>query len=258
MLIDAHCHLDFTEFDPDRDAVMAAARGVGVKHFIVPGTTCARWQAVLALGEQHQDVSVCAGLHPYFMDEHRDQDLARLACLLNERSELVAVGECGIDARFDATLDAQWAYFDAQLTLAKQHALPVVVHCVKANDTVAKRLRQRTLSRAGLIHAFAGSYEQARKFVDLGYVLGLGGAASYQRAKRLHRVIRALPDDSFVLETDSPDMPLSGYQGQRNEPCRVSDVCDVVATLRGQTREHVAAISSANAARLFRLPYAVD
>lgn len=258
MLIDAHCHLDFAEFDPDRDAVMAAARRVGVKHFIVPGTTSARWQAVLALGRQHHDVSVCAGLHPYFMDEHRDQDLARLECLLNERSELVAVGECGIDARFDATLDAQWAYFDAQLTLAKQHALPVVVHCVKANDTVAKRLRQRTLSSAGLIHAFAGSYEQARKFVDLGYVLGLGGAATYQRAKRLHRVIRALPDDSFVLETDSPDMSLSGYQGQRNEPCRVSDVCDVVATLRGQTREHVAAVSSANAARLFRLPFAVD
>lgn len=90
--------------------------------------------------------------------------------------------------------------------------------------------------------------------MDLGYILGLGGAATYQRAKRLHRVIKALPDDSFVLETDSPDMPLSGYQGQRNEPRRVSDVCNVVAALRGQTREHVAAISSANAARLFRLP----
>lgn len=254
MLIDAHCHLDFAVFDTDRDAVIEAARDAGVKHFIVPGTTRARWQSVLELGQQRGDVSVCAGLHPYFLDQHGDQDITQLDRFLNEHPGLVAVGECGIDARFDDTLDTQWAYFDAQLTLAKQHALPVVVHCVKANDAVAKRLRQRTLASAGLIHAFAGSYEQAKKFVDIGFVLGLGGAATYHRAKRLHRVIKALPDDSFVLETDSPDMPLSGYQGQRNEPCRVSDVCNAVATLRGQTREHVAAISSANAARLFGLP----
>ncbi|KPQ18918.1 MULTISPECIES: TatD family hydrolase [unclassified Halomonas] len=254
MLIDAHCHLDFAAFDPDRDAVIEAARGVGVKHFIVPGTTRARWQSVLALGQCRADISVCAGLHPYFIAEHREQDINQLDSVLSEHPELVAVGECGIDGRFDDTLAAQWDYFDAQLTLAKQHGLPIVVHCVKANDTVAKRLRQRALARAGLIHAFAGSYEQAKKFVDLGYVLGLGGAATYRRAKRLQRVIKALPDDSFVLETDSPDMPLSGYQGQRNEPCRVSDVCKVVAGLRGQTCEHVAAISSANAARMFRLP----
>lgn len=254
MLIDAHCHLDLAAFDPDRDTVIEAARGVGVGHFIVPGTTRARWQNVLGLGQQRADISICAGLHPYFIREHREPDINRLERLLSKHSELVAVGECGIDARFGDTLDAQWTYFDAQLTLAKQYALPVVVHCVKANDTVAKRLRQRRLARAGLIHAFAGSYEQAKKFVDLGYVLGLGGAATYDRAKRLHRVIKALPDDSFVLETDSPDMPLSGYQGQRNEPCRVSEVCNVVAALRGQTREHVAAISSDNAARMFCLP----
>lgn len=162
MLIDAHCHLDFAAFDPDRDAVIEAARGVGVKHFIVPGTTRARWQSVLALGQCRADISVCAGLHPYFIAEHREQDINQLDSVLSEHPELVAVGECGIDGRFDDTLAAQWDYFDAQLTLAKQHGLPIVVHCVKANDTVAKRLRQRALARAGLIHAFAGSYEQAK------------------------------------------------------------------------------------------------
>ena len=131
-----------------------------------------------------------------------------------------------------------------------------MVHCVHANDKVAKRLRQLALPQAGLIHAFSGSIEQATKFLDLGFKLGLGGAVTYERAKRLQRTVEALPDDAFVLETDSPDMPLSGYQGKRNEPCRVAEVCSVVAALRGQTLEQVATMSSHNATTLFGLPHA--
>ncbi|MEA2117443.1 TatD family hydrolase [Halovibrio sp. HP20-50] len=252
MLIDAHCHLDFTHFDADRNEVFEAAKAVGVARFVLPGTTRERWQQVLALGER-ADTSVCLGLHPYFVDEHQASDINSLDHLLAEHPEVVAVGECGIDGRFTDTLETQWHYFDAQLKLAKQHSLPVVVHCVHANDKVAKRLRQLALPKAGLIHAFSGSIEQATKFLDLGYKLGLGGAVTYERAKRLRRTVEALPNDAFVLETDSPDMPLSGHQGRRNEPQRVVEVCDVVATLRGQTAEEVAAQSSANAATLFGL-----
>ncbi len=104
-----------------------------------------------------------------------------------------------------------------------------------------------------MIHAFAGSYQQAARFLDAGFVLGLGGAVTYARAQRLHRVVAKLPDDGFVLETDSPDMPLSGFQGQRNEPSRVKHVAEQVAKLRQQSLEHVAALSSANAARIFGL-----
>ncbi|TVU89310.1 TatD family hydrolase [Vreelandella titanicae] len=252
MLVDAHCHLDFAQFDKDRTEVFESAKAVGVAHFVVPGTTRSRWQQVLALGAR-ADTSVCLGLHPYFVDQHQEADIAALDNLLNEHPKVVAVGECGIDGRFTDTLEAQWHYFDAQLKLAKQHALPVVVHCVHANDKVAKRLRQLGLPKAGLIHAFSGSIEQATKFLDLGFKLGLGGAVTYERAKRLRRTAAALPDEAFVLETDSPDMPLSGYQGVRNEPCRVAEVCDIVATLRGQTVEQVAAQSSETAATLFGL-----
>lgn len=253
MLIDAHCHLDFSAFDSDRLDVIDSAKAVGVGHFVVPGTTRARWPNVLKLGER-EDISLCLGLHPYFIAEHEEQDLAALEKQIAEDARFVAVGECGIDGRFTKTLDEQWHYFNAQLRLAKQYELPVVVHCVKANDTVSKRLRQLALPRGGLIHAFAGSYEQADKFLQLGYTLGLGGGVTYERAQRLRHVVSQLPDDRFVLETDSPDMPLCGYQGQRNEPCRVADVCEVVAYLRNQTVDQVAALSSANAARLFRLP----
>lgn len=254
MLIDAHCHLDFTAFDDDRLDVINAAKAVGVGHFVVPGTTRARWPNVLKLGGR-SDVSLCLGLHPYFIAEHQEQDIDALEQQISENKRFVAVGECGIDGRFTNTLEEQWHYFDAQLRLAKQYALPVVVHCVKANDTVSKRLRELALPRGGLIHAFAGSYQQADTFLQLGYTLGLGGSVTFERAQRLRRVASQLPDDGFVLETDSPDMPLCGYQGQRNEPCRVADVCKVVAALRNQTVEEVAALSTANAERLFRLPH---
>ena len=192
MLIDAHCHLDFTQFDDDRSEVFEAAKAVGVGHFIVPGTTRDRWQHVLTLGGR-EATSVCLGLHPYFIDQHQESDVEALDQQLSEHPELVALGECGIDARFTDTLDAQWRYFDAQLKLAKRHSLPVVVHCVHANDKVAKRLRQLELPQAGLIHAFSGSIEQATKFLDLGFKLGLGGAVTYERAKRLQRTVEALP-----------------------------------------------------------------
>jgi len=256
MLIDAHCHLDFSDFDTDREAVLARAHAVGVEHFVVPGTTRSGWPGVLALA-QRDDVSACLGLHPYFIDAHRlesDVDLAALDAALSEHPHVVAVGECGIDARFGDTLDAQWQLFDAQLRLARQYKLPVVIHCVHANDQVAKRLRQLLLPAGGLIHAFSGSPQQAQAFLDLGFMLGLGGAVTYPRAKRLQRMVKALPPDGFVLETDSPDMPLDGFQGERNEPANVAHVGAHIAALRDVSPSTITTQSTANARALFSLP----
>ncbi len=254
MLIDAHCHLDFPEFDDDRDAMFERARAAGVGHFMVPGTTRERWPGVLALGEKRDDVSISLGLHPYFMDEHREGDVEALAQALDAHPEVRALGECGIDARFEESLDAQWALFNAQLRLAKSRQLPVVIHCVHANDKVSQRLRQLDLPAGGLIHAFAGSPDQAWKFLDLGFVVGLGGAVTYERAQRLWRAVKSLPRDGFVLETDSPDMPLCGHQGQRNEPARITRVCERVAELRGESYAAIAEQSTATAKRVFGLP----
>ncbi|WP_016854868.1 TatD family hydrolase [Halomonas smyrnensis] len=253
MLIDAHCHLDFPDFDADREAVLARAHVAGVEHFVVPGTRRRDWPRVLALGAR-DDVSVCLGLHPYFMEDHREGDIDALAAALDAHPEAVALGECGIDARLTDTLDAQWALFDAQVRLAKARNLPLVIHCVRANDRLAKRLRQLAPETGGLIHAFAGSPQQAKAFLDLGFAVGLGGALTHERARRLQRSVAALPDDGYVLETDSPDMPPAGHRGERNEPARVSEVCRRVAELRGQSAERVAADSTATARRLFGLP----
>lgn len=251
MLIDAHCHLDFPDFDADREAVLARAKRAGVNHMVVPATTRRRWPDVLALGKR-SEVSVCLGMHPCFMQAHEPGDETVLERMLSETG-IVAVGECGIDARYTETWEAQWRVFDIQLRLAKRYRLPVVIHCVRAQDVVAKRLKQLDLPAGGLIHAFSGSVEQARRFIDLGFVLGLGGAVTYERAQRLRRAVTALPESTFVLETDSPDMPLSGFQGQRNEPAQLARVCDVVAELRSDTAANIATDSTATAQRLFGL-----
>ncbi|WP_136067657.1 TatD family hydrolase [Modicisalibacter radicis] len=251
MLIDAHCHLDFAAFDDDRQAMFERARAAGVGHFVVPGTTRESWPRVVALGTERDDVSIALGLHPVFMACHREGDVEALAQTLDAHPEAVALGECGIDARFEETLDAQWRLLDAQLRLAKARRLPVVLHCVHANDKLGKRLRQLDLPAGGLIHAFAGSADQARRFVNLGFVVGLGGAITYPRARRLQRAVAALPDDGYVLETDSPDMPLCGHQGQRNESARVARVAEGVAELRGQSVADVTAHSADNTRRLF-------
>lgn len=253
MLIDAHCHLDFEAFDTDRQAMFERARDAGVGHFVVPGTTRQRWPAVIEIARR-EDVSLSLGLHPYFMHEHREEDLEELERMLDDHPDVVALGECGIDARFQETLDQQWWLFDAQLRIAKARRLPVVVHCVHANDKLAKRLRQLDLPAGGLVHAFAGSPQQARRFNELGFLVGLGGATTYDRAKRLHRAVASLPDDGFVLETDSPDMPLSGFQGERNEPARLTLVCECIARLRDQEVSRIAELTSDNARRLFDLP----
>ena len=257
MLIDAHCHLDFPDFDSDREAVIARAKTAGVGGFVVPGTTRARWPDVLALGAR-DEVAVCLGLHPYFIDQHVESDLQALDDALAANPQIVALGECGIDARFSESWDAQWRLFDAQVSLAKRHGLPLVIHCVRANDRLAKRLRQLAPPHGGLIHGFAGSPEQALAFIELGFVVGLGGALTHPRAKRLQRAVVALPYDGYVLETDSPDMPLAGYQGQRNEPARVAEVCRQVAALRGQSEAQVAADSTTTAQRLFGAVVAVS
>lgn len=255
MLTDAHCHLDFPVFDSDREALLQRARDKGVQRFIVPGTTRTTWQRTLDLAASHSYIYPCLGLHPYFMDEHREEDLELLDQLLAENTQVVAVGEIGIDfwnSPSPKEKDRQWYFFDAQLQLAKKHQLPVVLHIRKAMDEVTKRLRQLQLPRGGLAHAFSGSQQQAEKLVELGFKLGLGGALTYPRAQKLRRVATSFPISAFLLETDSPDMPLNGHQGQRNEPANIPQVLKVLAELRQETEEQLALSLETNLKQVFQ------
>ncbi|MGJ8524399.1 putative metal-dependent hydrolase YjjV [Halomonadaceae bacterium LMG 33818] len=273
MLTDAHCHLCDPRFDQDRTSVIKKALARGVGAFFTAATNSASWDKQTSLVESyaevpHISISTAMGLHPWFVGELADygsrsngslsdapslvKDLQALERLLKSPPlGMVAVGECGVDARSES--EQQWALFDAQLALANTYRWPVVVHCVRLNDQVAKLLRRYTHIPGGLIHGFAGSLVQAQRFIDQGYLLGIGGAVTFDRAKKLQRVVKALPQEGFVLESDSPDMlpaPLRGTEA-RNTPASVALVADYVACLRQEEISALSEYTNRNVTRVF-------
>ncbi|WP_415889332.1 TatD family hydrolase [Neptuniibacter sp. SY11_33] len=251
--IDSHCHLDFSEFDLSRKELLLQARAVGVGDIVVPGVIADAWQGLLSLIESDHNLHAALGLHPCFMEKHTQVDLERLETLL-ATERVCAVGEIGLDLFIpEANLDQQLLYLNDQLALAKQFDLPVLLHVRKAHDQMLKQLRLIQLERGGIVHAFSGSEQQARQYLDLGFKLGIGGTVTYERAKKVRRLVQELPLESFVLETDSPDMPLAGYQGEINQPAKVYEIAKVIAELRQIAVEEVATITTQQAQNLLRL-----
>jgi len=251
--IDSHCHLDFSEFDTSRNETLRQARAAGVNDIVIPGVTADAWSSLLNLVESDQNLHAALGLHPCFMAKHTQADLKRLESLL-ATEQVCAVGEIGLDLFIpEANLEQQLLYLQAQLALAKQFNLPVLLHVRKAHDQMLKQLRSIKLEQGGIVHAFSGSEQQARQYLDLGFKLGLGGTVTYERAKKVRRFVQELPLESFVLETDSPDMPLDGYQGEINQPAQVRKVAEVIAELRQIPVEEVAAITTQQSKSLLRL-----
>ena len=267
MWIDTHCHLDAPEFGADRDAVVERARAVGVGQVVVPAVDAGNFDAVRALAHRH-GFRYALGIHPLAVGSAADEDLERLgAALLEHRDDplLVAVGEIGLD-RFVPGLDGARLerFCAAQLALARQLELPVILHTRRAVDEVAKLLR-RTEVPGGIAHAFNGSRQQADVFLGLGCKLGFGGAMTFERALRIRALAAELPLDAIVLETDAPDIaPQWLYRTAdqraagattRNEPSELPRIGSVLAALRGIPAAEVEAAVGRNArAALPRLP----
>lgn len=250
-LVDSHSHFDAAEFDPDRTDAHARALAAGVDAQVVPAVDAAGWPKLKAVCAQFPGLHAAYGLHPMYLAEHRPQHLDELREWI-AREQPVAVGECGLDFFVDGLdRDGQQFYFDRQLALAAEFGLPVVVHARRAVDAVIAAIR-RFPGLRGVVHSFSGSAEQAAQLHGLGFLLGIGGPVSYERAKRLRGIVASMPLEQLLLETDSPDQPGAHHRGQRNEPAHLVGVLDVVAGLRGMSRESVAAATTANARRLFK------
>lgn len=253
MLVDSHCHLDAEAFDHDRDGVVARARAAGVVAQVLPATHAGEWPALRDAAALDPGLHAAYGLHPTFLAHHRDRHLARLEDWI-ERERPVAVGECGLDFFVEGLdADTQSFYFDAQLRVARDAGLPVIVHARRAVDQVIAAIR-RTGQLRGVVHSFAGSRQQAEILWDLGFLVGLGGPVTYARANRLRTLAATMPLDCLLLETDAPDQPDAGIRGERNEPARLQVICETIAALRGVAAEDIAAATTANARRLFALP----
>jgi TatD DNase family protein len=245
-LIDTHCHLDVAEFDPDRPAVLARARANGVTAIVVPGVMAPGWDYLWRFCAGEPDLYPALGLHPVYLDQHQAADLAALEALLAEHRP-VAVGEIGLDY-FVTGLDRQrqQVLFEAQLELARDAGLPVILHVRKAHDAVLATLR-RIRVPGGIAHAYNGSLQQARQYSDLGFKLGFGGMLTYERSRRLHLLARELPVEAIVLETDAPDLTVAQHRGMRNSPEYLPHCLAALAEARGESREDLARQTSANA-----------
>jgi TatD DNase family protein len=260
MWIDTHCHLDAPEFDADRDAVIARARAAGVAMLVLPAVAADHFDTVRELAHRHGG-AYALGLHPLWLAQATDDDLGRLQAALHQHRDdprLVAVGEIGLD-HFVPGLDRerQQHFYAAQLRLARDAGLPVILHVRRSADALLAGLR-RTEVVGGIAHAFNGSAQQAQQFVDLGFRLGFGGAMTHERALQIRRLAAELPAHALVLETDAPDIPPAWLYrtaaereqapGQgRNEPAELPRIGAALAALRGVTADEVRALTAANA-----------
>ena len=257
-LIDTHTHLDFADFDSDRHEVLERSRALGVGRMVVLGVYQKNWQRLWDLVLSDPRLHAAFGLHPVYLDDHRPADLNELGDWLTRcagHPQLCAVGEFGLDY-FLPQLDRerQQGLFEAQLKLAADFALPALLHVRRSHAATIATLKRFRLARGGIIHAFAGSREEAREYLKLGFKLGLGGAGTWPQALRLSKVIAELPLDSVVLETDSPDMAPVMFAGLRNSPEHLPAICAALAELMNVSPQTLASASSANACALFNWP----
>lgn len=239
--IDSHCHLDFPEFEHNLGEEIHKACINGVSGFVVPGVTCASWAKISKIARTHDEVFPAFGLHPFFMQDHTPKHIEQLASVLSQGTA-IAVGEFGLDYQLDSyDIAAQQYYFNAQMDLAKQFKLPVILHVRKAHDDVIKYLKTNKFEHGGIVHAFSGSLPQALMYIRLGFKLGFGGAVTYDRAKKQHALIKELPLRAIVLETDAPDMPPSFvHRGQANAPKYLPIIAQYIAKVRGIDIEELA------------------
>lgn len=235
MLTDTHVHLDQSEYAADLPQVLARSLDAGVTRWIVPAIASAQWAVLPELHQQHNGLYYALGLHPWFLLAEEKAALVQLErWLVSAPPGLVAIGECGLDARIQVPIALQMEYLLAQLELARAFNLPLILHSRGTHNELLALLSRYRPPAGGVIHAFSGSLQQAEQFWTLGFYLGVGGAITYERAAKTRRAVAAMPVEALLLETDGPTMPLAGYQGQRNEPAKVAQVLAILAELRGE------------------------
>lgn len=253
MWTDTHLHLDASEFDNDRLAVVHRARELHVTRFVLPAVGAFNFDTVKTLAHSIEGAVYCLGIHPVFVDRAKEEDLLilkqKIQASIND-PKFAGIGEIGLDGFVPGqNWEKQVQFFNAQLRLARDFDVPVVMHVRKAQDPVLKGLRVYK-PRSGIAHAFNGSIQQADHFLKLNMCLGFGGACTFTRALQLRRLAAELPDHAMVLETDGPDIAPEWINRQRNAPEHLPRIAQTVAELRGVSISEVSTQSQQNAERV--------
>ena len=277
---DSHCHLDNKAFSETLPELLAQCQQLNINRIIVPSIAPSNFQNVLNLSKTYHNKPIqiypCLGIHPWFLQALNDAHLTQLSALVSKsKPDIIAIGEIGLDGAiakkaedYGQTVEENWQqqqhFFDYQLNIAKQENLPVIVHHRQSHDKIVPLLKRYQLARAGIIHGFSGSYQQAIQYLDLGFKLGVGSTITYARATKTINTIKRLPLTSLVLETDAPSMPLSpevvnseilvpkslndGYKASRktsnqaltNSPINIIKIFSILTSIRAESCEEIA------------------
>ena len=269
-LIDTHCHLNMPPLGKDTPAALSRAANRGVTRVIVPSYDLASWPEVLKLSGQ-QNVFAAVGLHPWVAELEPEitrawnfgwtqprptglVDQIRLA-VTQPRTKVIAIGEIGLDTKVETpTLATQLPVLEAQLQLAVDLDLPVILHCRGAFEELLNAVNNHGGKLRGVLHAFSRSREVAEQFIKAGLFIGLGGAVTRPNARRVRKAAGAIPLERIVLETDAPSIGLDGVLAENTEPGHVRDIAEAIAAIRGETLATIAGATTTNACLLFNLP----
>lgn len=253
MLFDTHAHLDDHAFDPDRDTLLAALPGQGIGLLMNPGCSLATSRAACALAREHSWIYAAVGSHPDAAAEVTPEVLEEYRRLIRENPKVKAIGEIGLDYHYeDVPRNIQQEAFLAQMELAREAKLPVIVHERDAHAdgmTVVRHFPEVT----GVFHCYSGSLEMARELVERGWYIGFTGVLTFKNARRALEVAADLPLDRIVLETDCPYMSPEPFRGKRNDPGRLYRMAEALSALRGLPVEEIETITMENGKRLYRL-----
>ena len=254
MWIDTHCHLDAHEFGEEAPAIAAQAAEKGVQWIVIPAIAKDNFSTVAELACTQANCAYALGIHPIFVPQAEEDDLAHLRSLVGaslKDPNFVAVGEIGLDFFVPMLRENPWKekqeyFYSEQLKIARDFDLPVLLHVRRSQDLILKYLRRITV-RGGIAHAFNGSFQQAQVFIDLGFKLGFGGAMTFPRALQIRRLATEIPLEHIVLETDAPDISPAWLHPQRNSPVELPRIGAALADLRGISVEQVAQSTFHNA-----------
>jgi TatD DNase family protein len=251
MLVDSHCHLDFADFAAERDAVVARARAAGVGTMLTIATRLDQFAAVSSIAEADPDIWCSVGVHPHEAADHAAlsaADLARLA----SHPRVVGIGETGLDFHYDhSPREVQERVFRTHIAAAQTSGLPLIIHARAADDAVARMLREER-APPGVMHCFSSGRGLAEAALDLGFYISLSGIVTFKNAEELRAIVRDVPLERLLVETDAPYLAPVPYRGRRNEPAYVAATAMAVAVLKGVDPEHLAAATTDNFFRLFK------
>jgi TatD DNase family protein len=253
MLIDTHCHLDFPDFEAERDAIVARAHEAGVEQMITISTRVKRFETILSIAESYPNVFCSVGTHPHNADEELDvttEDLVRLSA----HPKVVAIGEAGLDYFYDnAPRDAQAEGLRRHIAAARETGLPLVIHSRSADEDMAAILTEETGNGAFpfLLHCFSSGPDLARVGVELGGYMSFSGILTFPKSEELREIAKTVPHDRMIVETDAPYLAPKPFRGKRNEPAYVAHTAAVLAETIGVSTEEIATITTENAFRIF-------